>query len=98
MALIKNITLENGILTNYHRIVSVNNITNQSSIIEIASYANKEKRQEEKSKLLNNEPMNIFIHSTYQNATYNKNLNVDSAYAYLKTLDMFNGYSNDIEE
>ena len=48
MALIKEITLENGIIINYHRVVSVNNITNHSSIIEVASYTSKAKREEEK--------------------------------------------------
>ena len=49
MALSKNIELNNGITVNYHRVVSVNNITNQASIIEIGSYTSSEKRQEEKS-------------------------------------------------
>lgn len=89
MALSKNIELNNGITVNYHRVVSVNNITNQTSIIEIASYTCKEKRDEEKLKLTNKEPMNIFINTEYMNINYNKNLNVDNAYNYLKTLEKF---------
>lgn len=89
MALSKNIELNNGITVNYHRIVSVNNVTNQTSIIEIASYTNKAKRDEEKLKLTNKEPMNIFINTEYMNINYNKNLNVDNAYNYLKTLEKF---------
>ena len=89
MALSKNIELNNGITVNYHRVVSVNNITNQASIIEIASYTSKEKRDEEKSALENNQPMNIFINTEYMNINYNKNLNVDNAYNYLKTLEKF---------
>ena len=89
MALSKNIELNNGITVNYHRVVSVNNITNQTSIIEIASYTSKEKRDEEKSALENNQPMNIFINTEYMNINYNKNLNVDNAYNYLKTLEKF---------
>ena len=46
MALNKSITLENGVTVNYHRVVSVNSITNKASIIEIASYISKEKREE----------------------------------------------------
>ena len=91
MALSKEITLENGIIVNYHRVVSVNNITNQSSIIEVASYTCKEKRVEEKEKLNNNEPMNIYIKSKYYLKNYTKDLNVDSAYEYIKTLDQFLG-------
>ena len=38
MALKKEIELENGIIVNYHRIVSINKITNDCNIIEVASY------------------------------------------------------------
>lgn len=89
MALSKEIKLENGITTNYHRIVSVNNITNQSSIIEVASYTDEEKRIEEKKKLMNNEPMDIYIKSKYYLKDYTEDLNVNSAYEYIKTLDEF---------
>lgn len=89
MALQKEIVLDNGITVNYHRIVSVNNVTNHASIIEIASYTNEVKRLEEKEKLANNEPMNIFISTEYLNTEYDKNLNVDNGYDYLKTIDKF---------
>lgn len=95
MALIKSITLENGITVNYHRIVSVNNITNHSSIIEIASYTSKEKRLEEKNALQNNQPMNIYIHTEYLSVTYNENLNVVSAYEYLKNTEKFKNSEDD---
>ena len=89
MALIKKNILENGITTNYHRVVSVNNITNHASIIEVASYVNEEKRKEEIEKLKNREPMDIFIHTEFISIDYVPNLNVDTAYEYLKTLDKF---------
>ena len=94
MSLIKEIILENGITTNYHRVVSVNNITNHASIIEVASYVNEEKRKEEIEKLKNKEPMNIFIHTEYLSIDYVQNLNVETAYEYLKTLDKFKNASN----
>ena len=97
MALIKSITMPNGIIVEYHRVVSVDNITNQSSIIEVASYTNKSKRLEEKEALKNNIPMDIFIHTEYLNVPYDKDLNVDSAYAYLKTLEQFEGYVDDLD-
>ena len=97
MALIKSITLPNGIIVAYHRVVSVDNITNQSSIIEVASYTNKSKRIEEKEALKNNIPMDVFIHTEYLNVPYDKDLNVDSAYAYLKTLEQFEGYVDDLD-
>lgn len=95
MAIIKNITLENGVEVNYHRVVSVNNITNNSSIVEVGSYTSKSKRLEEKEKIAHQEPMNIFISTEYMSLPYNEDLNVVSAYDYLKTLDKFSGCEDD---
>lgn len=47
MALSKEIILENGITLNYHRIVSLNVITNINNIIEVASYVNEIQRERE---------------------------------------------------
>lgn len=96
MALIKKIVLDNGITTNYHRVVSVNNITNQSSIIEIASYTSKAKREQEKEALKEKKPMDIYINGKSLPLEYDKNLNVDSAYEYLKLLDDFENSKDDI--
>ncbi len=89
MALQKLIELENGVAVNYHRIVSINSITNHETIIEIASYTNAEKRAEEKEKLANNDPMNIFINTNYKCVDYDKDLNVDKAYDLLKNSEKF---------
>ena len=91
MALKKDITLDNGIVLNYHRVVSVNNITNTSSNIEVASYINEKQREKEKQwyETKNQEDMNVFIDTKYYSKEYDKNLNVDNAYDYLKTLDEF---------
>lgn len=91
MALLKSINLDNGITTNYHRVVSVNNITNISSIIEVGSYTSQEKREEEKNAIKNNKRMNVFIESDYINIPYNQVLNVVSAYEYLKQTDKYSG-------
>lgn len=47
MALKVQITLENGIVLNYHRIVSLNAITNVTNIIEVASYTDENQRKKE---------------------------------------------------
>ena len=96
MALNKLIILDNGITVNYHRIVSINNIVNKSSIIEVASYTSKEKRQEENKKVQKGEPMDIYIRTQYISTEYLKDLNVDLAYEKLKVLDVFNGCTDDI--
>lgn len=48
MAIIKKIELDNGIILNYHRITSLNKITNISNNIEVSSYINEEQRLKEK--------------------------------------------------
>lgn len=95
MALIKEIELENGVKVNYHRIVSVNSITNQKTLIEVASYTSKSKREEEKEAIKNSTEMNVFIDGKYISTDFDKELNVDSAYVYLKTLDLFNNSVDD---
>ena len=97
MALKKDIILENDVVLNYHRIVSVTNITNQSSIIEIGSYINKEEREKEKEWYLSKGKgdMNVFINTKFYSKKYDKNLNVDNAYEYLKTLPEFEDAVND---
>ena len=97
MALEKKITLSNGIETNYHRIVSINNIINEQTIIEVASYINEQKRNEEQQALSNGRksgeavPMDVFINSTNVNKEYNENETIEDCYSYLKTLEEFKG-------
>ena len=91
MALKKDITLNNGIVLNYHRVVSVNNITNQMSIVEVASYINKEQREKEKEWYETNsqDDMDVFINTRCYTKEYDEKLNVVNAYDYLKTLEEF---------
>lgn len=97
MALLKEIELDNGVIVNYHRIVSINKITNQSNIIEVASYTSEEKRQEELSALENNEPMNVFIETSYISKEYDENETIEDCYDYLKSLDKYKN-SEDVQE
>lgn len=89
MALSKQIELENGVLVNYHRIVSINKITNVSNIIEVASYTNQAKRKEEKEAIENSTEMNVFIYTEYINTDYSESATISEAYEYLKTLEKF---------
>ncbi len=97
MAIIKNITLDSGVMVNYHRVVSVNNVTNHASIIEVASYPNKAKRLEEKNALANREEMNVFIDTHYIEIPYDEDLNVNSAYEYLKTTETYSNGTDDLD-
>ena len=97
MALIKSITLENGITVNYHRVVRINNIINRETIIEVASYTSKEKRVEEKTALKENKPMDVYIFTNYLSMPYSQTMDVNEAYAYLKTLEDFDGAEDEID-
>ncbi len=108
MALQKEIISNNGVPLNYHRVVSVNSITNISTNIEVASYVNEEKRLEEKEyqELQMKEDrtpeeeeelekgINVYIDTDFVQIPYDKDMNVDSAYEYLITLDKYKGSKN----
>lgn len=92
MALQKEIKLDNGITTIYHRIVSINKITNNTTIIEVASYINKSERQKEIDYYNSTEEeksMNVFIEANYIDKEYSEDENIKDIYDYLKTTEMF---------
>lgn len=92
MALKKQLELENGVIVNYHRIVSINKITNNSIIIEVASYISEVKRQEEieyYNSVEENKIMNVFIDTTFLNKEYNETDTIKDLYDYLKTTEKF---------
>lgn len=97
MALSKQIELENGVVTNYHRIVSIQQIVNGQTIIELASYTNKDKRAEEKqayetAKETGEFPsIDVFIDTQYINKDYAEEESIEGIYDYIKTLDKFKG-------
>ena len=95
MALIKAIELENGVVVNYHRVVRINSIINRETIIEVASYTSKAKREEEKTALDNHEPMDVYIAPKYESIPYDETMDVVGAYEYLKTLKDFDGAEDD---
>ena len=92
MALLKEIELENGIVLKYHRVVSIQKITNQTNLIEVASYISKAKREEEKAYYESKEQdksMNVFIDTTYINKEYVEDETIKDIYDYLKTTEKF---------
>lgn len=106
MALQKEIISDNGVPTNYHRIVSVQSITNWTTDIEVCSYINENERQKElayqelQKKSIDDDitdeekesleiGINIFTNTTRFTLAYDKNMNVDNAYTFLKTTEMF---------
>lgn len=86
MALYKEIRQNNGIRTNYHRILFIQATVNKQNSIAVLSYENEDSRESEK----NNE-FTPYRQSTTYEADYNEAMTVEDAYAYLKTLDVFIG-------
>lgn len=95
MGLLKDKELENGVIVKYHRIVSINNIINNQSIIEVASYTSEEKREEEKLAIENGEDMNVYIDTNYYIKEYEEETSIKKMYDYLKTIEEFSDSIND---
>lgn len=91
MALYKEIEQSNGVVTKYHRIVSMNIITNIQNVIEVASYTSQVKRNEEVVAIEEGSEHNIYINTIYISAPYDQNMTVESAYEWLKEQEMFDG-------
>lgn len=101
MGLVKRIELPNGVTVDYHRIVSVNTITNNCNIIEVASYVSKAKRIEEAECTAalasgdNSASCNVYIDTAIMSAEYDPDMTIESAYEWLKGQDGFDGAEDD---
>lgn len=91
MALKKSIELNNGVIVNYHRIVSIYKTTNHSTRLEIASYTSAEKRAQEQAQLANNEDITVYIETEYISLEYDETSNIKDWYEYLKTTVKYGG-------
>lgn len=95
MALKKEIELENGIILNYHRITSINKVTNNITVIEVSSYINEAQRQKEQEALIQGQemgeafPINVLIETTFMTKEYTEDETIKDLYEYLKTTEKF---------
>lgn len=85
MALSKPITQDDGVTTNYHRIVRLESVINSHVSIVVFSYVNQESRHKESTE-----------YSPYRSAItyttdYIENMTIENAYNYLKSLPAFEG-------
>ena len=76
---------ENGVLLNYHRIVTVQQVINNQTTIEVGSYVSANERKKEAKAIANGESMNVYIDTTFYNLPYDSEMNIDKAYEWLKT-------------
>ena len=95
MALLKSIELDSGIVLNYHRIVTITKITNHSTVLEIAGYTSKEKREQEIRQFNDGEEITVYIDTSFVSVDYDENTTIKDWYAYLKTIDKYSGAEDD---
>lgn len=98
MAIKKQVTASNGIVTEYHRVALLSIEVNQQNTILIHSYLNADGRQIEKDYAnglyndLEEGFMNFpYVDARYINVEYNPDMTVSAAYDYIKTLPEFVG-------
>ena len=89
MALLKTIELDSGIVLNYHRIVTITKVTNHSTIIEIAGYTSKDKRNQEVQQIENGQEITAYIDTSFMSVDYDENATIKDWYDYLKTTDRY---------
>ena len=87
MALRKDITQMDGIVTSYHRIAFTQITTNRQNSITVFSYINEDARDEEKEEIV----VQPYCQSKTYETGYDQTMTIDSAYEYLKTLPEFEG-------
>ncbi len=92
MALKKEIQQENGIITSYHRVLSIDSVINSHTSISVLSYIDEKSR---KSEFDGKRPYKTAI--TYS-TEYVQNMTVEMAYEYLKKLEEFAGAEDVFEE
>ena len=98
MALLKSIELDSGIVLSYHRIVTITKITNHSTVLEIASYTSKAKREQEVQQFQNGEEITVYVDTTFMSVDYDEDTTIKDWYVYLKTTDKYSGAEDDEDE
>ena len=89
MAICKTIELDSGIILNYHRIVTITKITNHSTVIEIAGYTSKDKREQEVRQIENGDEVTAYIDTSFMSVNYDEDATIKDWYEYLKTTDKY---------
>lgn len=89
MALLKEIELDNGVVLNYHRIVTITKITNHSTVLEIAGYTSKSKREQEVEQFKNGDEITVYIDTNFMSVNYDEESTIKDWYDYLKTTDKY---------
>ena len=87
MALYKEVRQDDGVTTNYHRILYITITTNRQNSIAVLSYVDGNSRESELENVITQPYQKAVTYET----TYDKDMTIETAYAYLKTLPQFEG-------
>ena len=87
MALYKTIKQDDGVTTNYHRILFCQITTNRQNSIAVVSYVDNESRENEKAVAYTQ----VYQKSITYETDYDPSMTMEKAYEYLKTLPQFEG-------
>lgn len=87
MALYKEIRQDDGVTTSYHRILYMTQTVNRQNSIAVVSYVDDSSRESEKENVMSQPYQKAVTYET----TYDENMTIEMAYAYLKTLPQFEG-------
>jgi hypothetical protein len=68
----------------YHRVVSVNAVSNTQNIIEVASYISQDTRAEEQAAIESGSAMDVYIFTQYYTAPYDADMSITGAYEWLR--------------
>lgn len=87
MALYKPVRQEDGVTTDYHRILYLIQTVNRQNSIAVLSYVNEESRTAEANSIMSQPYQKAVTYET----DYDENMTIEKAYEYLKTLPQFEG-------
>lgn len=87
MALFKEIKQDDGVTTNYHRILFIQQMVNHHNSIAVLSYVDDDSRENEKNSII----AQPYQRSVTYEIPYDATMTVGTAYDYLKTLPQFEG-------
>ena len=87
MALYKEIRQDDGVTTNYHRILFLQTTVNRQNSIAVLSYVDDVARTSEKESII----AQPYVKSITYETAYDESMTIESAYEYLKTRPEFEG-------
>lgn len=95
MALVKEITQEDGVPTSYHRVATLTIDVGNSNVIEVQSYVSAEGRASEKAAVARGEKSRAYTRALYVAAPYDPSMGVEGAYEFVASLEEFAGAESD---